>query len=80
MMGRGCQQNMTELSPTAKVNAAAGVAARLAEGDNLATGKLDQISLFSDGTDSPCRGCHSAAPPSTFSRCTNSDGERASAK
>ena len=26
------------------------------------------------------RGCHSAAPPSTFSRCINSDGERASAK
>ena len=26
------------------------------------------------------RDCHSAAPPSTFSRCFNSDGERASAK
>ena len=24
--------------------------------------------------------CHSAAPPSTFSRCVNSDGDRASAK
>ena len=24
--------------------------------------------------------CHSAAPPSTFSRCFNSDGERASSK
>ena len=29
---------------------------------------------------SPWRDCHSAAPPSTFSRCVNSDGERASAK
>ena len=26
------------------------------------------------------RDCHSAASPSTFSRCFNSDGERASAK
>ena len=26
------------------------------------------------------RDCHSAAPPSTFSRCFNSDGERASEK
>ena len=32
------------------------------------------------GGGSHWRDCHSAAPPSTFSRCFNSDGERASAK
>ena len=32
------------------------------------------------GNSSRRRDCHSAAPPSTFSRCFNSDGERASAK
>ena len=35
---------------------------------------------LADGDDSRWRDCHSAVPPSTFSRCINSDGERASAK
>ena len=36
--------------------------------------------LTRTGAASRWRDCHSAAPPSTFSRCFNSDGERASAK
>ena len=32
------------------------------------------------GASSRRRDCHSAAPPSAFSRCFNSDGERASAE
>ena len=47
-------------------------------------GSSDNLLLIAagnpDGFISRRRDCPSAAPPSTFSRCFNSDGERASAK
>ena len=38
------------------------------------------VLLGHNGTSSRRRDCHSTAPPSTFSRCFNSDGEAVSAK
>ena len=40
----------------------------------------DAFRAMNVGGTSRRRDCHSAAPPSNFSRCFNSDGERASAK
>ena len=49
--------------------------------DNQANGLgCESSSDCASGMCSHWRDCHSAAPPSTFSRCFNSDGERVSAK
>ena len=41
---------------------------------------IDDLGSNDMGWSSRWRDCHSAAPPSPFSRCMNSDGERASPK